>query len=193
VPIVGKTPSACFTTFRDHLAGLLHATIPTKVPVLADANAEEAHVGFRQGEAPVAVPIDTNRGRLFFWVAQLVRADQLKDGSYKLSTLNYWYRLQASDGARSQALIRWEYDRTLRGGKNPCRHHVQQAATIDVPGQKDGLDLNKLHVPTGWVMIEEVLRFLIVDLGVRPPCGKNWPTVLDASATVFREKFSTPH
>ena len=96
MPVTGKTPQKCFATFKGHLAELLSKTVPTRVPVLADATMAEANIGFRQGDLPVAVPVDTNVGRLYFWVAQLVRADELTDGGFKLSTLKYWYRLQAS-------------------------------------------------------------------------------------------------
>ena len=41
--------------------------------------------------------------------------------------------------------------------------------------------LNELHLPTGWVPIEEVLRFCIDDLGVRP-LSPGWHETLAASA-----------
>jgi hypothetical protein len=192
LPITGRTARTCLKTFRDHLAGLLAQTVPTTCPVLIAETDAGAHIGFRQADAPRPVPIATNHGELFFWVAQLVRAK--KEGAhYVLSTWQYWYRLQASDSLIAPALIRWEYDRKLRGGEQPCRHHVQQQATIKVPDTGAILDLDKLHVPTGWVTLEEVLRFLIYDLKMRPPCGARWPAVLEASEKVFREQFSTPH
>jgi hypothetical protein len=192
VPITGATPKQCFDVFRGHLARLLADTVPTKCPVLVESNGPTAQLGFRRGNAPVAVPVETKHGRLFFWVAQLVRAEK-GDGGYRLSTLKYWYKLQASSDPKAQALIRWEYDRGLRGGNRPCRHHVQQQTEIRIPDTSAALDLDKLHLPTGWVKLEEVLRFLIYDLGMKPPCGKRWPTVLEQSERVFREQFSTPH
>lgn len=47
------------------------------------------------------------------------------------------------------------------------------------------IDLNKAHLPTGWVTIEEVIRFLIVALGVDPPCGQEWPKKLAESQRAF--------
>jgi hypothetical protein len=192
LPITGTTPRKCFEAFREHLAKLLRETVSTNCTVLADVTEASAHIGFRQGDAPIAVPIDTKHGKLFFWVAQLVKAEHPTKREYKLTTLNYWYRLQASGGPKAQALIRWEYDRTLRSGNKPCRHHVQQQATIAIPGAA-ALDLDKLHIPTGWVTLEEVLRFLIYDLGTKPPCGKTWHKVIEKSEKTFREQFSTPH
>jgi len=193
LPITGKTPEKCFEAFRGHLAALLKKTVPTRCPVLVQATSTHAHVGFREGQSPKAVPIETRHGRLFFWVAQFVEAKARKEeGDFALSTLNYWYRLQEAPGSDEKALIRWEYDRTLRAGAKPCRHHVQQQATIPIQGA-EGLDLDRLHVPTGWVALEEVLRFLIYDLRMKPPCGGTWHREIEASEKVFREKFSTPH
>jgi hypothetical protein len=52
--------------------------------------------------------------------------------------------------------------------------------------------MNKLHVPTGFVAIEEVLRFCIVDLGVPPLAGEDrWNTALDESYRRFKTEFTT--
>ncbi|HTU98796.1 MAG TPA: hypothetical protein VMF14_23290, partial [Solirubrobacteraceae bacterium] len=70
------------------------------------------------------------------------------------------------------------------------RHHTQMAATVDLGGGAV-LDLNKAHVPTGWVTFEEVIRFVIHDLGVKPPCGDEaWPGLLEDSERKFHEEFS---
>ncbi len=192
MPIIGTTPQKCFDAFREHLAKLLRETVSKDCTVLSDVTEAKAHIGFRRGDAPIAVPIDTKHGKLFFWVAQLVSAERHTKREYRLTTLKYWYRLQAADGPKVQALIRWEYDRGLRGGNKHCRHHVQQQASIAIPGAA-ALDLDKLHVPTGWVTLEEVLRFLIYDLGMKPPCGNGWHKVIEKSETTFREQFSTRH
>ena len=52
------------------------------------------------------------------------------------------------------------------------------------------LDLDKAHLPTGWVTIEEVIRFLIFDLGMQPPCGDSWPDLLEKSERKFFEDFT---
>jgi hypothetical protein len=54
----------------------------------------------------------------------------------------------------------------------------------------DALDLNRLHVPTGWVFLEAVIRFLIADFGVAPPCGTKWPGILADGERLFREDFT---
>jgi len=44
----------------------------------------------------------------------------------------------------------------------------------------------KLHIPTGWVTIENVIRFLITDLGI-PPLIETWEEELRESEEQFRE------
>lgn len=120
-------------------------------------------------------------------MSQLLEA--VKEGSgYRLRTVQYWYGIQESADLSEKALLRWEYvsDAPKDGW---CRHHVQAPAEIEAAGGT--LDLDKLHVPTGWVTIEEVIRFLIVDLGVLPPCGDEWPAKLAASERDFYEKFTS--
>ena len=69
--------------------------------------------------------------------------------------------------------------------ENPARHHVQLATNVSTSGGHS-LDLNRLHVPTGWVTIEEVIRFLIKDLGV-DPVSTDWPGILVRSEAFFTE------
>jgi len=52
------------------------------------------------------------------------------------------------------------------------------------------VSLNDLHLPTGWVTIEEVIRFCIVDLGVPTNPAHDWDAVLEASYQTFRTDFA---
>jgi hypothetical protein len=58
----------------------------------------------------------------------------------------------------------------------------------DDKGAAHRLPLNAWHLPTGWIAIEEVIRFCIVDLGVRPKAG--WQAVLAESHEKFTRDFS---
>jgi hypothetical protein len=188
MPIVGRTPHECFNTFSSHLRGLVAATVTTRYPLQAVPTATKMVISFRE-EQPLAIPVETRFGRLHFYLGQALEALPLGGGDgYRLSTMQYWYRLQESSSRKDQALVRWEYDATTERDRH-ARHHTQMAATLPVAG--DTLDLNKAHLPTGWVTIEEVIRFLIVDLGHAPPCGEEWPQVLDASEKKFFEDFTS--
>lgn len=106
---------------------------------------------------------------------------------WRLRTKEYWYRIQTTPELTAKAVMRWEYvsDAPRNGW---CRHHVQFPAAIPMP--VGTWDFDKLHLPSGWVSFEEVLRFLIVDLDVKPTCGKRWPKVLADSETAFFERFT---
>jgi hypothetical protein len=45
---------------------------------------------------------------------------------------------------------------------------------------------SKLHIPTGWVTIESVSRFLLTDLKVQP-LRADWEKILTDSEKQFRE------
>jgi hypothetical protein len=47
--------------------------------------------------------------------------------------------------------------------------------------------LNDFHLPTGYVAIEDILRFTIVDLEVAPLSG-DWDAILKESSGDFREQ-----
>lgn len=140
---------------------------------------------FRERE-PVAVPIETSFGRLYLYLGQLLEAVP-EAQRFRLRTRRYWYRLQAAPELTAQALLRWEYD-TDAPRSGPPRHHVQMPAYLAAGSGR--LDLDKIHLPTGWVTMEEVIRFAIVELGVKPPCGAEWPDVLSESERVFFEDFT---
>ena len=53
-------------------------------------------------------------------------------------------------------------------------------------GARDTLTLHKLHLPTGRVALEAVVRFLFADLGVVPRRA-DWRAVLDRQEERFRQ------
>lgn len=57
--------------------------------------------------------------------------------------------------------------------------------------QKGRLDLDKVHTPCGFVLDEDIIRFLISDLGGKPPCGKTrWHKQLIESEKMFVSEFN---
>jgi hypothetical protein len=191
VPITGRTPRECFNKFATHLRGLVARTLTEQHQLLLVRHDDEAmKLSFHQGDDPIAIPLRTkHHGKVYFYVGQLLRVHPEPGKKFRLSTHAYWYRLQHSPDLKAQAAIRWEYERELPPGKRHCRHHLQQSAQLTLG--EGSLNLNKAHVPTGWVTIEEVIRFLIVDLGTKPPCGADWPRVLTASERSFYEDFTS--
>ena len=192
MPITGRTPKACFDEFVGHLRSLCAKTLTKQHQLISRRTDDETQIGisFLQRDAPVTVPLKTKaHGTVYFSIAQDLRAKLDEEETYRLETHAYWYRLQSAPEATAQAAIRWEYERKPEGGKKHCRNHVQQDTHVALGTGR--LDLNKAHLPTGWVTIEEVLRFLINDLGVKPPCGASWATVLAESEAKFYEEFTS--
>jgi hypothetical protein len=81
------------------------------------------------------------------------------DGLHTLNIVKYAYDL-TSPGARERTL-RWEYDGlTTDSEARWCRHHLQGPVELPLAGGHRPR-LNDFHLPTGWVPIEEVLRFCV--------------------------------
>src|SRR5262249_5504507 len=101
-------------------------------------------------------------------------------------TLRYAYRIAEVPNFDGRCLIRWEYNaRSLRESRHP-RHHVQMSAILSRENHTSNLDLEDLHLPTGWITVEEIIRFLICDFGVRPK-SKDWDTILQESEDLFKK------
>lgn len=111
------------------------------------------------------------------YVGQVCDSIEAQGGGRQLVTAEYAYTL-TPDGA-NEALLRWEYVRNPSDGGLWCRHHLQGPIPLKL-GRAGTVPLNDLHLPTGYVTIEEVIRFCIVDLGVEP-LTKDWDAILTES------------
>jgi hypothetical protein len=189
MPIIARTPAECFRRFENHVRKLVADTVTPTHPLqrLFVTGETRMTLSFRQGSGGVAVPVKTQFGRLFFYLGQALEAVEEQDGRFRLRTRQYWYRIQDSPDLKTKALLRWEYD-TETPRDAFCRHHAQ--VRQDLPLGTKTLSLDKTHLPTGWVTMEEVIRFLIVELGVKPPCGDEWPRILETSERAFYEQFT---
>jgi hypothetical protein len=187
MPIIERTPKAAFDVFTDHVRRLVASTVSVRYPLIAVPSETKLVLSFREGNVPIAIPIDTEGyGRVFFYLGQALEA-VADSGGYRLTTKQYWYRLQLEPASTAKAVLRWEYDATTERDRH-ARHHTQIAAAVQLGA--GSLNLNKAHIPTGWVTFEEVIRFLIHDLGLAPPCGDDWPNELANSEREFFENFS---
>jgi len=186
----GRTPKACYEPFRKHVSKLIACTLGTNEAVFQIASARPRYM-FQIVPSGSMIPLKTQFGRLHLHIAQTLEAEQLGRNRFRLRTRSYWYRLHNGPNGNSRALIRWEYDsyQLKKRESRPARNHVQLPAKVQVNDETE-LDLNKLHVPTGWVLIEEVIRFAIADLGVVPLCGDEWPEILVEGERKFREIFT---
>jgi hypothetical protein len=189
--IRGKTAKDCFDQFLSHLNALLQATLSKDAHLRIQALDEKGTLGWSDDKF---LPLSTQYGRLYFWLAQSLECSYEPDESanrrYRLSTREYWYRLQKTNALDGASLIRWEYmsPRHVKyRDKRWCWRHIQIDASKNLDGGK--MNFDRLHTPSGYVVIEDVIRFLINDLGVKPR-SKNWHDLLMESDKKFKEDFN---
>ena len=182
-------------SWKDELNALLNGTV-------TQARVQPQHLAYDHGKPTlVALTLRRTGGRpgapivsrtyrtpLELIIGQHLAADVTKEGKFVLRTVKYSYRLAAP--GQKNAVVHWDYERTRpRPEDRWCRHHLQ--GQPDVVIEKRRVPLKDLHLPTGYVAIEEVLRFCIVDLGVRP-LQDDWDDRLSESYNRFRENLRCP-
>ncbi|MGA9284867.1 MAG: hypothetical protein WBV85_05440 [Solirubrobacteraceae bacterium] len=116
-------------------------------------------------------PLELDGVSLCLFVKHVVA---IEDG--RCRTDSYSYRLQP-DGSTKSWLIRWEYVRDPPQGDYAYpRAHAHVNATY-----ADGTSVGHLHIPTGLVSLELVLRHLITDWNVKPRT-EDWEDILEQPA-----------
>lgn len=175
--IHADSPSSAYRDFKEELNRLLHTTI-TQAPLVSVETPAGTLIEFRAKRSPVCVHVGKG---LYLFIGQTITAVEELGKGFRVRTLAYGYRVSLGQALDSPYVIRWEYvSRELRQGLAP-RHHLH------IPCQYQGLDFGRLHTPTGWITVEEVIRFLIQELGVTPLSG-NWDEILRESEERFRQR-----
>jgi hypothetical protein len=181
--IVASSARACFAAFKkilDPVIGCLPIDPGAQLQITAEDHGDVGFIHYRgrkQGrdrDQPPAVFDSTRFGRVGLRVQQTVQAVREDNGEYRLQTLDYRYAVQVL-GSASDHQWRWEYEKHPGPGYEYCRNHVHW----DHGSHKD------LHVPTGWVAIEDVVRFLIADLKVSNS-APDWDSTLKGSREYMR-------
>lgn len=172
--------------YTDYLNHLLTRTVTETRLVVAPYTAPPAgsprmQIAFRRRGVAVQAPLRTRFGRLGLYLGQVCEDLVKPDGRHGVLTIEYGYTL-TPEGAAAP-LLRWEYVKRPkpRQGKPAqwCRHHLQGPIRLTV-GRR-ATSLNDWHLPTGYTPLEEILRFCIVDLGVKPK-SPAWDTLLRESS-----------
>lgn len=185
MPITGATLAEAARNFRDHLNSVLSRTVTRTPVVLVEVpGVPRFQITFRQAGQPIQAQLNTRFGWMGVYLGQVCGSIMRDDRLHELRTLSYRYALYP-DGTE-EPIIRWEYLRELRREEQWCRHHLQ--GPIEVRFNQHIVSLNDIHLPTGYVTFEEVLRFCIVDLGV-PPLHADWDRILAESYELFKTDF----
>lgn len=107
---------------------------------------------------------------LFGQQYEIIESDVAELGPWKVSTRAYEYRIEAADRAE---LATWHW-------------HPEGVSTFIRPHVHVGGPLAGCHIPTGRVSVESVVRFLVLELGVRTLRG-DAGTVLDEGEARFED------
>jgi hypothetical protein len=189
MPIIERKPEQAFRRFHKHINRLVTAVlpIPSYVRLAWTSKGGLGVLEFVRGDGiGTALPLTTRFGTLYLTLLQILETEpELR--KFRLKTKDYSYRLLDQDDPRANAILRWEYASDAPPG-GYCRHHVQINTGLGFSGGL--LDMNRAHAPSGWVTIEELLRFIVVDLGVIPRT-RDWPQVLADSEKKFYEDFTS--
>lgn len=183
MPIRGRSLGETTRSFVDHLNRVLHTTVSQASLTLEGV----ANVSFRSGARPVTPQLRTRYGPMAFYVGQLCDSVVGQDRLHTLRTVSYRYALTAVGNA--EPLLRWEYVKFPAESKLYCRHHFQGPIHLDLGRSGGQVVLNDWHLPAGWVALEEVIRFCIVDLGVTP-LSEEWDAILRESYERFKTEFA---
>ncbi len=170
-------------TFCDYANRLLNRTV-TRARLVVFGVPPRVQVAFRRGGQPFNAWLQTSFGRMGLFIGQVCDSVVGQDGFHTLRTIEYRYTLTPA-GAK-EPLLRWEYIRSPRRGSEWCRHHLQ--GPVDLEIREHLVQLDDLHLPTGYVTFEDVIRFCIVDLDV-PPLHQDWSAILAESYEQFRTEF----
>ena len=181
--IRGRTLREAAQTFCDHANRVLNRTVTRARLVVIDVP-PRVQVAFRQAGRPFKARLQTRFGRMGLYLGQVCDFVLGQDGLLMLRTIEYKYTLTLAGD--DEPLLRWEYVKHPPPGAEWCRHHLQ--GPVDLEIHDPPVPLDDLHLPTGYVTFEEVLRFCIVDLGV-PPLHDEWDAILVDSYRKFRAEF----
>lgn len=170
-----RSSSAAVQKYCDLLNRVLNTTI-TKARISArPAPSGIVDVRLRQGGIPQVRLASPRYGALYLVLGQQLRVSNVERGLFRLHTVRYRYALAAD--IDTDALLRWEYAQPRGAHDRWCAHHVQGVARVAFP--EDTVSLNDLHAPTGRVGVEDIARFCIADLGIRP-LSRGWHEILGA-------------
>jgi hypothetical protein len=187
VPFSGRSLGEASRVFVEHLNQVLHTTV-TQMPLSLEISRSVANIRFRRGSDAATVRLQTQYGPMALYVGYLCNTVVDASGVHALRIASYRYAL-LPDG-HTESLLRWEYIRTPAEDAEYCRNHFQGPISLGIRN-RSGIDANlqHWHLPTGWVPLEEVIRFCIVDLGVTP-LSEAWSQILRENHERFSYEFS---
>ena len=161
----------------DHLNAVLNRTVSDSRlsvrPIIGHPAGDDAFDLTRVVEEDrVPLELDGTTARLFVRLVVVVVGDRCR-------TESYVFRFQEDDSRKSW-LRRWEYRR-----EPPDADYPYSLGHLHVRGTSpDGAAIDREHNPAPQMPLEEVIRYLIADSGVKPK-NKGWKAILEESEKTF--------
>jgi hypothetical protein len=167
--VPGRTAHQALAAFIEPMQRVLSCTSSANV-VYRLPHASQVQT-LTTSEAPIRLRTSTNAAFLLSadQQYQLVWSPDPKRGPWKVQTRAYRYRI---DREGEGELVSWHWHPPM--GVPFAHMHTPPAA-----------QLHGLHLPTGRVSLEAVVRLLLAELDVRP-CRQDWREVLDEAEDAFR-------
>ena len=185
MPIAGASLPDAARQFCDHFNRVLSTTIThARLSPLYVRGNPFATISFRRYGEPATATLTSNYGMLELYLQQWCGSFE-RDGRHILRTEKYRYAIGLTP--EQEPLFRWEYERAPDALNKHPRHHLHLDTFVTVHGRS--VSLKVLHVATGYLPFEELIRFCIVELGT-PPLQANWEEVIEESYRLFRAEFT---
>jgi hypothetical protein len=177
----GRTPREALDDYVEPLRDAIHCVTQFRLTLeeTGRIQSDTAYALNLNKMAPVQLQRESG---VLLTVAQVIRIVESENPRghrpFEVYVLKYFYRLSGEDG-REIFGFHWTPD-SLEPGEVTFPHlHVGPGVTLGRT-LKGGIDLNKVHVPTGRVSLPAIIRMAIVEFGVKP-IRSNWERVLDRS------------
>jgi hypothetical protein len=156
-----------------------HAHVPL-VPVLREPWTDSTWLLSHVDSLKVPTAFELNDGTWLFAAQTLGVRESRRDGNRWLTTLQHAYQWQAEEDDNSW-IVRWDYRREPND-EYPAAHIHVNGAPSTYPAT--GKVFPKLHLPAGRVALEEVVAFLVDEVGV-PASSGTWREVVAESKEIF--------
>ena len=132
------------------------------------------------GSSPSPAPLGHDR-RLALDMIQHFRVIEapVPHGPYRVQTVAYYYTVIEIDGPWREVFAYHWHPQGRSAITFPHFHLYQGSGTI-----RD--EVRKAHFPTGRIALEEVLRLVIQEFGVRP-LREDWDAILNRTQAAFED------
>jgi hypothetical protein len=174
----GRTPQAAVRNFLAPLKAVVSCITSEGFVIRGSRAAGERQTAHFQDGFAILTRRQGQTLSLELYHRYIIREAEGERGPWTASTVEYVYELGDQSGDLIAAW-HWHPTTTRPDDKSQWPH-------LHAHGARETLALHKLHLPTGRVSIEAVVRFLIEDLDVTPQ-RSDWERVLEQHEQTFRQ------